>query len=351
MIKSAWWLQVVLLGSLVGCQGGGESKTETDDSVPTDDTGTGGGNEDLWAATGVGHAWFVDGVADNSIFHLEMEQTRSPKEGEAYYGWVSKNGADPLPVGEIVISGESVVFEYDLEVNAVLAGYDTFEAWATSNGGSAPEGTQLWKGQVDPTIYASMQNLLVASPNTPDGEGSLRSLESYIENVNQQLTDTMTRTPDDLTVLVDEAEAVVNAVYGTMDDVDGDGTPSTYPFQFSIIGSGGYIELILTDISTVSAQVEPTNEIKDFGNYAYDCTELIENKTDRAASYADTATVAGAASSALSQLEKTSEQLGYALNGEDGDDEGEDIDPITEGALECAIFYVSEMMRMDVSVP
>jgi hypothetical protein len=352
-MMSMYQASSILAGLLIlgGCTGKDPEKNADDSTAGSDDTGAGGGNNEVWAPLGTGHGWFVDGASDNSVFHLEIEQTRPPKTGEAYYGWISKGGSEPISVGEIVVSGESVIFEADIGINAVTAGYDSFEAWATDNGGSTQEGTLLWKGQVDPIIYASMQNLLIASTQTPDGDGSLRSTENYLEQINDHLQDTLATAANNLTALKAEGESLVNAINGTEEDIDENGSISTYNFQFSLNGSGGYIDLILADITVVSDQVEPTNEIKEFGNYAYDCTQLIEEKADDAAFYAELGAASAAASSALSQLEKSLEAVGYALNGQDGDDEGEDIDLITEGTLECAILYVSEMMRMDVAVP
>ena len=337
-----------LLAGLAACTGGaGTGENKNDDSSAQDDTGGGGGSGDNWGPSGTGYGWFVDGAEDNSVFHLEMAATRAPRDGEAYYGWVTKAGEEPKPVGEIVVTGEDLIFEAELGFNAVLEGYDSFEAWATDNGGTAAEGTRLWSGQVDPEIYSSIQNLLVASTTTPDGQGSLRSLEGYIERMQNSINDTVAAT-DDLSALHNEAERVVNAIEGTEHDVVGDGSVEMYDWQFSVLGNAGYISLILADISTVSAQVPPTDEIKEFGNHAYDCTELIETKVEAASRNAGTATAAGAPTTAETQLAKAVESLGFALNGEDGEDEGEDIDPITEGTLECAIFYVSEMMRMPV---
>jgi len=156
---------------------------------------------------------------------------------------------------------------------------------------------------------------------------------------------------DDLAQLHGVAEKTSNALLGESEDLDGNGQADSWPWQFGIGGSGGYLDLIYADLSTVSAQVDAGDPIKDFTNYAYDCTQLIQENTDQAARYAATATASAAAGSASSQLQSSVEYLGYALNGKDGDDEGEDIDRITEGTLECAIYYVSEMTRMPVKTP
>ena len=131
------WILIVL----VACSGTG-SKSESgggDSSIATDDTGGGGGSGDKWLPAGTGFGWFVDGTTDNSVFHLEMAQTRPPKDGEAYYGWISKSGQDPIALGEIPVTGEDLIFEADLGADAVLGGYDTFEAYATDNGGASAD--------------------------------------------------------------------------------------------------------------------------------------------------------------------------------------------------------------------
>ena len=181
-----WWLMAGML--LSACNKAVTDKEGDDTSGGDDsgDTGNGGGGN-LWRPSGTGFAWFVDGEADNSVLHLEMSGCTPPEEGTAYYGWVSKGGSSPLLVGEITVTGEDLVFDGEFGQDALLEGYDSFEAWATDNGGTAPEGTQLWAGSVDPTIYGVVQELLLSSETTPGGEGSLRSLESYIEDVSQEL--------------------------------------------------------------------------------------------------------------------------------------------------------------------
>jgi hypothetical protein len=343
-------LAIIALLGLVACSGDGDGTGEGKDSnTVTDDTGGGGGGGNTWAVSGEGYAWFVDGTEGNSVLHLELAQTRAPKDGEAYYGWVSKGGQDPIPTGEIQVSGEELIFEGELGINAVAEGYDTFDAWATTNGGTAQEGTHLWTGQVDPVIYGVVQNLLVASPNTPDGLGSLRSLEAYIDQIRTEIQANASGT--DIDALQILSEKVSNGINGAEEDENDNGQIDKFGFQFGILNTGGYIDLILSDINDASHEVDPTDPIKEFGNNAYDCTQLIEDKAKAAASDSGTASVTGAAESAVTQLLSADENLGYARDGQDGDDEGTDIDPLTEGTLSCSIFYISEMMRMRVLTP
>lgn len=336
-----------ILIALLACNGSGEGKSESDDTGVTEtDTGGGGGSGDKWLPAGTGYAWFVDGVENNSLFHLEMAQTRPPKDGEAYYGWISKGGVDPIALGEIPVTGEDLVFEGELGKDAVLGGYDTFEAYATDNGGAAAEGTFLWGGQVDPTIVGVVNDLLVASTSTPDGKGSLRSLQDYLVQLQDAVATAATES--DLAKLHSQAEKIANAIDGTADDVNNDGSVEQFPWQVGVVGETGFVNLILSDISAASAQVTPPNPIKDFAKEAYDCTQLVESHANLASNTARTATVAGAVSSGQTQLTATLEELQVAADGQDGDDTDTSIDPVTEGTLSCAIYYVSEMARMEV---
>ena len=337
------WLVV-----LVACNGGGGEGKDDTSGATGDDTGGGGGTGDVWAAAGSGYAWFVDGEEDNSVLHLEVGQVRPPRDGEVYYGRVSKGGAEPIVIAEIPISTDELVFEYELGLNAVIEGYDTFEAFAGSD--TSVDGAPLWAGQVDPATYDTVQRLLVQSDDTPGQEGSLRSLEAYIERLREEIA-TNVGTGQDLTTLRATGEKIANAIDGTEEDYDDSGSPDTYAYHFGILNSGGYMDLIFSDLNTVALSVDPLDPISDFVNYAYDCTQLIEGKAEIAANFASTAAVTAAPGSAEAQLLIADENLVYALLGQDGEDEGEDVDPVTEGTLECAIYHVSEMMRMQISVP
>ena len=260
---------------LVGCTGkdGGPS---ADDSGGGDDTGGGGGTGSMWRPAGTGTAWFLDGTVDNSLFHLEMTRCNEPREGEAYYGWVSQGGdaSTAISLGEIEVAGDEVYFEADIGENAIIGQYDTFEAWASTDG-TTENGTQLWVGQVNPVIYDVIQTLLISSDATPDGDGSLRSVESAVEAIRvrgQEAVDGEFVLAD----FTDDAEAVANGLAGTSTDRNDDGTVDTMEGQLGIIGDSGYVELIKADLDAASAQVDPGDPIKDFANYAYDCTQAIE---------------------------------------------------------------------------
>lgn len=338
-----WWLL-----ALLACSGSDKNPDNTGTTgTATDDTGGGGGSGDNWLPSGTGYGWFVDGQEDNSVFHLEMAQTQAPKDGEAYYGWISKGGADPVGLGEIVVTGEDVLFEGEIGTDAILHGYDTFEAYATANGGSAPDGTLLWVGAVDPTIAAIVHDLLIESTRTPDGLGSLRSLQAYIAQLQEAVADAVAE--QDIVSLHVKAEKIANAIDGTADDVDNNGTVEQFPWQIGVVGENGYVNLIFSDLDSASAQVTPPNPIKDFAKGAYDCTQLVESHAKNASKPARTATAAGALASGQAQLQQVATELTYAVDGVEGEDTDTVIDPVTEGTLTCAIYYVAEMARMSVT--
>ena len=338
---------VWLGGFAVGCTGASDDgKTET--GTIEDDTG-GGGTGDLWRPSGSGVAYFLDGTTGNSLFHLELTRCTAPAEGEAYYGWISKGGADPVSVGEITVTNEEVYFEHDIGENAIIGGYDTFEAWATDNGGTSAEGTLLWQGRVDPVIYDVIQNLLISSDTTPDGQGSLRSVESSVQalrNAGQEIIDA----GFDQESFQATGEAIANGLEGTAEDHNDDGTVSTLPDQIGVLNDAGYIDLILSDLDAASAQVDPGNPIKDYANYAYDCTQAIETHARYAAVSADVVSICLSEDSCESRMLDVLEELGYALDGQDINEDGA-IDLLSEGTIECAITYVSEMAQMNVSTP
>jgi hypothetical protein len=343
-------LMVVVAGStlFVGCNGPAETEKDGTDPVDTEDTG-GGGSGTLWRPAGEGTAYFLDGAEDNSLFHLELTRCNEPAEGEAYYGWVSKGGEEPISVGEIAVVSEEVTFEYDIGVNAIIQGYDTFEAWASDNGGTAREGTELWTGSVNPVVYDVVQNLLISSDATPDGQGSLRSMETAVEAIRAEGQGLL----DDPFALQDfkaGSEAIANALYGTTDDRNDDGTTSVIDGQLGVLNDGGYIDLIQGDLTAATQQVDAGDPIKDYVNNAYDCSQLIESHANDAALDADLDSVCLAEESCDSRMQDVVDALTYALDGEDLNEDGV-IDYATEGTIECAIGWVSEMAQMTVTTP
>lgn len=346
MVRRALVLAMVT-GLSVGC--GDPAAESKDGSSDTEDDTGGGGSGDTWRPSGSGVAYFLDGAEDNSLFHLEMTRCTEPAEGEAYYGWVSRGGADPIAVGEIACVGEEVYFEYDIGENAIIGGYDTFEAWATDNGGTTPAGTQLWAGQVDPVIYTVIQDLLIASDVTPDGQGSLRSVETAVQNV-RGIAQAALDAPFDQDDFQEAGETIANALDGTAEDRDDNGAVATLDGQLPVLGDEGYIELILADLTTASLQVDPGNPIKDYINYAYDCTQKIESHATYAAISADVAAVCLSEESCDVRMEDVVEEIDYALVGEDENEDGT-IDLLTEGTVECAVKWVSELVQMPVETP
>jgi hypothetical protein len=349
----AFWrsfMQVtVVVAGLVGCSSPAEDGKETGEVG--EDTG-GGGSGTLWRPAGAGTAYFVDGVEDNSLFHLELTRANDPREGEAYYGWVSKGGEDPIALGEIPVTAEEVNFDSDIGVNALIEGYDTFEAWATDNGGTAREGEKLWEGAVNPVVYGVIQTLLISSPDTPDGQGSLRSLESAVQVIEARAQSVIDASFD-LDAFNAESEAIANGLEGTEEDRNDDGRVDTIDGQLGILNDGGYVDLILVDLRAASDQVAPGDPIKDYANYAYDCSQSIEEHVHYASIDADVGSICVSEKSCDARMADVLVELGYALDGEDENENGviDDLATPTEGTIECAITYISQMAQMTVATP
>jgi hypothetical protein len=321
-----------------GCAGG-DSKGTDSGSASADDTGAGGGGGgDSWRPEGEGSAYFADGAADNSLFHLEMTRCIEPREGEAYYGFVSKGGADPIALGAITCADEEVAFDGDIGVNAVIEGYDTFEAWANATGVQG-EGDALWTGQVDSVVYGVIRSLLIESTATPSGEGSLRAVESSVQALRDHAQEIL-----DSGEALAQKQADAEAIYYS---ITGEDPQQAWGDDLPILGDDGYVELILSDLETASAQVAPGDPIKDYANNAYDGTQAIGTHADAAAAAALYASAAASEDGANAKIEEAITELGYALDGEDADGDGA-VDPLTEGAAEAAILFVSRMAQMDV---
>lgn len=343
---------ILALAALIGC-GDAPEGDEKDSGTDTEDSG--GGGADLWRPSGEGVAFFLDGVEDNSLFHLEMTRAPEPREGEAYYGFVSKGGADPLALGQIAVAGEDVIFEADIGENAIIGGYDTFEAWANTSG-TAGDGEQLWAGQVDPIIYGVIQNLVIASTDTPSGEGSLRAVESLLQDLTQAAQG-VADSGDGVDAMNAQAESISNAISGAANDWDDDGTVDVYGNDLPIVADDvGYVDLILADLAEASGQVEPGHPVKDLADYAYDNIQAMEEHATNAATDAGSAAILTTEELVAGRMEDVVLALGLALDGTDLDEDGTvecrvDDPRYTEGTIECALQYVAQMAQMDVATP
>ena len=337
--------------ALVACT---EEVVKDDNAGDTagEDTAGGGGTADTWKASGTGFAYFGDGSADNSMFTLVMSRAYEPRESEAYYGFVSTGGSDWVEVGEIVVNGEDVDYTYDIGSNAIIAGYSHFEAWANSTG-EVGVGDPVWAGNVDPTVFDVIQSMLIASGATPDGQGSLRALESHLEFLIAEAAgaEGAGLTDAELATL---CEKIGNALQDPPDDADGDGTIETYSNVLAVQGDDGedgygYVELIFEDLGVANAVVSPTDPIHSHIEQAYDGVQFTDFWAEKAAADAR-AGASTSASSALVKLGEVVEQLSWTLVGADIDEDGV-LEEDTESGIDYSIDQVSQMAQMDVEVP
>jgi hypothetical protein len=279
-----------------------------------------------------------------------MEYALAPRDGEHYFGWLSAEGQEDVALGPIDVQEDgSVMLAFELGFNALAAGYDGFSGWAGADEASAQiQGTHLWEGQVDQDLKSAYEELLIGAEDTPDGEGTLRAVETTTETVQLHVQQTMGK--KDLVEIHGRAEAVANAIEGSEEDIDGNGQLDVLDGTMAILGESGLIERILKGLDVASAAVEPGHPVKDLANWAYDCTQRIESFAEEAYTRTRIATACASSSSCDASLMDADENLDWALNGFDIDEDGI-VDLQDEGTIECAIFYVSSMAVMDVSTP
>jgi len=300
--------------------------------------------------SGRGEAWLLDGEEDNSLFHLELEYALDPRKDEGYFGFLSGEGLEEIPLGPIDVQEDGVVvFEADVGFNALLAGYDGFNAYSgTDESTVLATGTHLWTGQVDQDLKAAYEELLISASDTPDEEGTLRAVETTTETIKAHVGDTLGM--EDLAEVHIRAEATANSIQGTEEDIDGDGTAATMDGTMAILGETGLIVRILSGLDVASEAVEPGHPVKDLANWAYDCTQRIESYAEEAYTRTRIATACASSSSCDDNLRDAEDNLGWAITGLDLD-EDKVVDLQDEGTIDCAIYYVSKMAVMDVSTP
>ena len=343
------------LGWFVGC-------AETEDSASGgketgEDTASGGGEEDTWRASGSGTAYFTDGDEDNSLFRLELARALPPREGEAYFGFVSSPTRDLVPVGEITLNGEDVDFSYDIGENAIAGAYNHFEAWQSAGDGSEPEGDPVWSGNVDTTVFDVIQRLLIANSDTPSGDGSLRALETQLEFLRDEATAASTGglTLAELNLV---GEKIGNALEDPAEDANNDGEEDVYDDNFAVEaddekGETGYVEIIILDFAAAAAVLDPAipaeELLRAYIEDAYDGVQFCDYQTSHFA--APEARSAGKASStglAEQSLAEVGVDMANYLTGFDASEDG--IVGPDEIGIETSIDLVSQMVQMKVNV-
>jgi hypothetical protein len=344
-------IALLALVALPACspEGGGGKTTDTGDDGGGGDDGGDDGGEETWYAGGIGTAYFLDGTTDGSVFHLEMQAVPQPREGQNYYGWLSNTAGDTLPLGEIAVPSADITLETDLGVNALLEGFTNFTAYMGTGDDANVSGELLWVGIVDPELEDAYQQLLLTTPETPGEEGSVRAVQTTVETVLNLAQDTIDNVSD-LAVLQSRSEQISNALTGLGEDLKPDGNAETIDGVMAVLGDDGVAELILSDLDQASASVEPLHPVKDLANWSYDCTQRVQAFADDAANRAAIATAAAGIDQGKARLEDAVENLNWALEGRDENEDGE-INLIDEGTIGCAVYYINQMAYLEVSVP
>jgi len=347
----------IWLLALLGCTGTTAKNldtgdTDSSDTSDTEETDT----SPPWVPTGDGVAYILDGVESNSLFTLEMSVVTPPPEGDAFAGYLLGT-AEELYIGPIPVTETTLFWQSETGINALLAGYNRIEVRLTS------DNSIIYAGQVDPIVETTYQKLLVSSPDTPDGDGSLREIEDTIQALIQHNTDLIAQDSSaDVHSLYLGAEQLVNTIFGSENDFDNDGVISTIPGLMPLIGEDlsetddltNLRNLVLADLDAASLaahQISPTHHIKDLANYAYDCTQLVGTYVKEAANQADNVAYKLTADEASSdaRLTDSNTYLQYALDGFDSNEDGV-IEDLIEGTINCSAYYVSQMAYMEVGV-
>jgi hypothetical protein len=344
---------LVLMGCVAGLAACTEEKKGGSETAEgQEDTAGGGGEQENWRASGTGVAYFTDGESDGSLFRLSLSRALPPRTGYAYYGFVSGADGDLIALGEISVNGEDVDFQAEVGVNAITEGLSHFEAWHTDGDGSKPEGDAVWAGDVDTTVYSVIQRLLIENSDTPDGSGSLRSLESHLEflGAEAQAAAGGGLTISELQLI---GEKVGNGLEDPAVDSNNDGDDDVFADTLHVQGDDtkgddGYVELIESDFQAMAAVLDPRDPIREYIDDAVDGVQFCEYAVKtfaapaaRSTGNTDTTNVAE------SFLDSVAEDMEHCLTGYDANGDGV-IDPQVEVGIEWTIDRVSYMAQMVV---
>ena len=249
------------------------------------------------------------------------------------------------------MDGSDVYWQAEIGYNGLMDGVNRFEARLS-------DGTVVYGGNVDPTIEQAYRQLLIASPYTPNGEGSIRALQSAIQRYIEFAQEGVDLAANgDFAVIQTRGEMLFNSIYGIADDRNNDGQVSVIdnilPITDALNGTSTaetfLVELVLDDLALGSSAVDPGHPIKDLANYAYDCTQLVEQPAREAAEQGDAATACGSIEFCSSKMQRAKEFLEVALMGTDIDEDGT-ISIENEASIQCALYHVNQMAYMDIAV-
>lgn len=339
----------------IGC--GEKSTTEDTGATESTDTGTVADTDTSppWVPTGDGVAYFLDGLQDNSLLVLEMGTITAPPSGDNFKAYILGDNVTELYAGPVPVEGTTLSWQSELNSNLLSGGYTKIEIRLSSNN------SVVYTGAVDPVVSSTYTNLLLSSPDTISGNGSLREIQHAIQTLYAHQEALMTL-QGDLTALYAGAEGMVNAAMGTTDDYDMDGTVNIVPNVMPLIGqslaetqdTSNLRNLVLRDLTLASAaahEISPRHHIKDLANYAYDCTQLVGTYVQDAVDATDNvaAKMIDNEVGMDLRLSESNDLLSYALDGYDVNEDGS-IDDFTEGTINCAIYYVSQMAYMEIGV-
>ena len=344
----------LVVAGLVACTGGGPgNKDDGDDTGDAPDTGL----PDLWRAKGSGFVYLLDGTDDHSRVVVEVAGTLTPRATEGYYGWLLGGRAGHLAMGPFdVVEGE-VSFDEEHGFNLFDDGYASFESYVTETAPVSPgNGTPLWGGAIPEEALAAVTSLLVESTSTPEGDGSLRSVESALEVIRavaQAGIDGFV----DLPTCANTTEAIYNAIGASSENIGGSDTVSLIPgIELGIASTEPaevtHVSLVFDDLTTAFYALGGITDIDEFQreaiDKAHDCIERVQAHADAARHHALVASCA-AQSCCDGIFNNIIEDLTLALDGEDIDEDGA-IDLENEGTVECGIEFVSRLIGFPIAI-
>lgn len=343
------------LSALLACDPAEEKKEDTASETADDSNADTEDTSPPWVPTGDGTAYFLDGLQPNSLFTLEMSIVTPPPEDDSYTSYLVGDGVTEIYLGPVPVTETTLFWQSEANLNALANGYNRFEIRLGSTG------DPVYAGQVDPVVEQTYQRLLISSPATPDGDGSLREIQQTLQAlINHH--DALLAIDGDVPALTAGVEKTLNTSLVIEDDYDKNGTVEQLGDYLPLIGENlaeayaldNLRNLVLEDLrqaSTAAHQISPTHPIKDLANYAYDCTQLVgtyvQETTDELYSVANGFTLE---ETAIKERISTSNQyLQYAFEGYDINEDGA-IDDFTEGTINCSIYYISKFAYMEVEV-
>lgn len=206
---------------------------------------------------------------------LALSGVTPPPDGSVYEAWLSGAKQQPLSLGKLTLTGDTVNHTFVNPKGQILVGLYNgmfISVEPANDNNPAPSGVVAYQAEIAPAVLEQVRLILAANPQTPNKDAlGLNMLNQVADKMAQEVgfQQDYSITNNDLAALKIQAEGIVNIIEGqggaNFGDLDGNGEVYHTGDGFGLLGSGdgaGYLQAI-ANAAAAAAQAEgATAEVK-----------------------------------------------------------------------------------------